>query len=1059
MVPHDLSSPEIKTFKIGQRFLLYTDLSMHSVVIFILRNATTMHSIKLFPISITLMLLLSFSPLKAQPLDEKILSGFMTPPKDCWPHTRWWWPGNAGSKEEITRELQAMRSHGIRGVEQISMDPVYEKGNVPYLSDEFMALLTHTVKEARRLDMEVSLNFGGPGWIIGGEFVPEEDRSKDLVPTFTDLSGPQKFEDQLPAGLIKTKRSWEVYSPTLNGSEKLVAVMAGKMDKSGKLIESTLINLTSAVKSNRLEWNVPEGVWKLMAFWLKKNGIANAVDHFNKGAMDRYCEFLGNKYYAAFGDEFGKTVESLFADSFELPNLASGMNWSTGLFEEFQKSYGYDLVPCLPAIWFELGDRSPKIRYDVNEFLHKTGLHAFYASFLGWCEAHHIKGRIQTYGFNSDNIESAGLAHIPEMEITAGEKDQADWFDTRIGPKKYVSSGAHLYNKKIVSAEVYTFIHWERYRETLEELKIASDSYLLSGATKFYNHGFNFLPEQEVSPSRSIPFAAYIQPQNIWWKYYPKLSEYIARCAYLLRQGDFTADIALYSPLANQWAINVINPRKWTREFEWGELGGLIVSNGYDYDLVNDDVLQNHATVEAGDIAIQTMKYKLLIVPNVETIPLKTLEFIEKYVKQGGQVLFLERLPEKSTGVKDAELSDVKVKEVVDRLFNEPVVEKPAGKNLYGIQEPKNDPTVGFSYGKGKVYRLNNVIDRTIWWNKQSSYLDPFLKVLRNRIAPDFGIDFAGEGLRKNEGLTFIHRRIGESDLYFVANIQEKTSNLPVTFRVKNRKIRKWDPFTGKITPVYAFDENKDGINVPLTLAPYESCFLEFAPGNAEYQISKTDFQQITAVNTTAATAETSVNGRFVTSVLTSTGSKDYISEVAGIPAPFEISGNWQMELAGKDFPAVRKTLNHLASWSDDPATQTFSGTGIYRIDFMLPSGYLASGQKMYLELGKVGNIAEVKINGKEAGIVWMRGQKPEVTGVLKSGLNHLEIQVTNTLINRIAAMKEPAPVPDYLIARYGDKDKLKEVPREFGFSPLPAAGLLGPVRLIPAKTVIIPLK
>ena len=88
--------------------------------------------------------------------------------------------------------------------------------------------------------------------------------------------------------------------------------------------------------------------------------------------------------------------------------------------------------------------------------------------------------------------------------------------------------------------EVYTFYPLGTLRETLEELKIASDGYLLSGATKFYNHGFNFLPEQEVAPSRSIPFLLpYIQPQNVWWKYCPKLSEYIARCSYQLRQGDF----------------------------------------------------------------------------------------------------------------------------------------------------------------------------------------------------------------------------------------------------------------------------------------------------------------------------------------------------------------------------------------------------------------------------------------------------------------------------------------------------------------------------------------
>ena len=64
-----------------------------------------------------------------------------------------------------------------------------------------------------------------------------------------------------------------------------------------------------------------------------------------------------------------------------------------------------------------------------------------------------------------------------------------------------------------------------------------------------------------------------------------------------------------------------------------------------------------------------------------------------------------------------------------------------------------------------------------------------------------------------------------------------------------------------------------------------------------------------------------------------------------------------------------------------------------------------------------MGNIAEIKINGHEAGIVWMRWQQTEVTQFLKTGINHLGIRVTNTSINRIAAMKEATPVPDYLVS------------------------------------------
>ena len=804
--------------------------------------------------------------------------------------------------------------------------------------------------------MEVSLNFGGPGWIIGGEWVKEEDKSKDMVPTSIDLAGNQTFSGNLPDGLTKTKRSWEHFTPKLDGNETLLAVIAGKIERDGKISEKSLVNLTSTVTGNKLTWKVPEGEWRLMAFWLKKNGISNAVDHFSKQAMENYCNYLGGKFYNAFGDEFGKTVESLFADSFELANLASGINWSTGLLDEFKNEKGYDLIPYLPAIWWEVGDISPKIRFDVNEFLHKTGLNVFFKTFLGWCEAHHIQGRIQTYGFNTDNIEAAGMTHIPEMEITAGEKDAADWFDTRIGPKQYVSSGAHIYGRKVVSAEVYTFIHWERYRATLEELKIASDGYLLSGATKFYNHGFSFSPEKFVSPSRSIGFAAYIHPQNVWWNYYPKLAEYIARCSYLLRQGDFAPDIALYSPLANQWAINVLNPRKWTREFNWGELGNLLISNGYDYDLINDDALQNLAKIDDGKIKIRNMEYKVLILPNVETIPLKTLQFIEKYVDNGGIVIALERLPEKSTGLKEYKESDQKVKELTNNLFNKPkkVSDKP--DDPYGFSGPGIvEGVVMNPYGKGGTYQLKNVIDRQIWWDKRSSTLDPFLETIRRHIAPDFGIDFAAEGMRKNEGLTFIHRKVGERDIYFVSNIQDKQSTIPVTFRVKNKMIKKWNPYNGEITPVLNFCKAKDGIKVPLNLAPYESLFLEFSPGEPEAYITKSNLYQVTEAGKNEIKGYALQNGTYFTSIKSGESEKSITSVVSGIPAPYFVSGKWKMELKGNDFPIFTKQSDYLTSWIDDPLTRNFSGTGRYEISFTLSPDYIKNELKLFLDLGKVG--------------------------------------------------------------------------------------------------------
>ncbi len=990
---------------------------------------------------------------KSLPLEQ----AFQNPTKDYWPHTRWWWPGNPLSKAEITYELEQMRSHGIRGVEQISMADVYEKGNIPYLSDEFMEMLKHTVKEAKRLDMEVSLNFGGPGWIIGGEWVKEEEKSKDMVPTFVDLSGGQVFNGILPDRLIQTKRSWEHHSTQLDGHETLLAVVAGKLGKDGKIRKNSLVNLTSKASGKKLSWTAPAGEWRLMAFWLKKNGISNAVDHFNKQAMEHYCDYLGTKFVDALGDEIGKTVDSFFADSFELANLSSGLNWSTGLLEAFQKEKGYDLAPYLPAIWWEVGDVTPKIRFDVNEFLHHTGLNTFFKTFLGWCEDHHIQGRIQAYGFNTDNIEASGMSHIPEMEITAGEKDAADWFDTRIGPKQYVASGAHIYGRKVVSAEVYTFIHWERYRETLEELKIASDGYLLAGATKFYNHGFNFSPEHQVSPTRSLPFAAYIQPQNVWWKYYPKLAEYIARSAYLLRQGDFSADIALYSPLANQWALNTLNMRRWTRDFNWGELGTLLVSNGYNYDLINDDALQNLTKIEDGKLKIRNQNYKLLILPNVETIPLKTLQFIEKYIESGGFVMALERIPERSTGLTNYVQSDKAVKELANGLFNKPKAEVGKPIDPYGLSGPGIVEGIKMNpYGKGGTYQLKNVIDRQIWWDKRSSSLDPFLETIRKHIAPDFGIDFIEEGLRKNDGLTFMHRKIEDKDFYFVSNVQNKQSNIPVTFRVSNKLIRKWNPYTGEITPVLNFNEVKDGIKVPLSLAPYESLFFEFSSGQPEQYLANSYLTEVRESGTNQLQAVATQNGNYSSTLISKGASKTVSTTVTGIPAVYNVSGTWSLTLQDQQNQSATTKLEFLTSWTASAETRNFSGTGRYEISFNLTDEYFSKDVQLKLDLGKVGEVAEVTLNDQNLGVVWMQGQQLEATKAVKKGENKLVVLVTNTLINRISAMKEPPAIPAELIPRFGGGAKNPENPREFGFKALPVSGLIGPVRIVPSKIMTI---
>ena len=854
--------------------------------------------------------------------------------------------------------------------------------------------------------------------------------------------GRMAIKEGLTIG-TQTVRSWELYEPVLSGEEKLIAVVAGKL-VNNSIDESTLVVLTSKMNKGNLEWEVPQGEWRLMAFWLARNDAYNAVDHFNKASMRRYCNSIGEKFKTAIGNEFGKTVDSFFGDSFELPYLASGIKWSTGLIEEFEKRKGYDITQYLPAIWWQLGDISPGIRYDVNDFLNEIGREAFFETFLGWCEENGVKGRIQPYGFETDILQAAGLTHIPEMEITPGEKDQHPWFDTRIGPKKYVASGAHIYGRDIISAEAFTFLHWERYRATLEEIKIAADGFLRSGATKFYNHGYSFLPERDLAPSRRMPWAPQINPTNVWWEYYPKLTQYIARSSFLLRQGSFAPDIAIYSPLANQWSKNTLDARRWTRSFDWGELGNLLISNGYDFDLLNDDALQNIAGFEKGLIRIRDMEYKILLIPNIEYIPLETLQAIENYVRGGGVVIALDRLPQFSTGLNGSEHNNEELQKIIRLMFRDL-----SGKDIRAV-----------NYGDGRVHFLNKVIHREIWWDQYSASLDPFIKIIKKYIQPDFGIDFAHEGIRKNNGLTFLHRKLKDADIYFVSNIQNRSSSIPVTFRVKNRTVWKWDPYTGKTAQLFHYKENGTGIEIPLKLNPWESTILIFEKGEDELHVEETDLSEILAVSENNIQAVATENGMFHTKVMKNSVVSDKSIRVYDVPSPLQIAGTWNLTLESEHFDRVEKKLFMLGSWTEDPGIRYFSGTGRYEITFEIPGNYIRENISLYLDPGRVGNIGDVRINGREAGIVWMTGQTLEITGLVHAGENTLELYVTNTSINRVSAFKEPLPVPPDLHQKYGKRKSGEStgLPREFGFEPLPASGLMGPVRIIPGKKVVISL-
>ena len=971
---------------------------------------------------------------KAVTTIDQLKQGWQGPAATYKQHTRWWWPGNAVTKDGITYQLEQMHEKGIGGVEIMSFLSVYQKGNIDYLSDEFLDMLKFTVSEAKRLGMEVSITFGA-GWLFGGDWVGEADRIKALEFTVTDVDGGKNYQGWL-------SRDW--------GKGELEAVIAGKIIGEDKIEFESLVDLTDKVRQDSkdkpavsedgqadwISWDVPEGKWRIMNFRLKNTGQLVShqnfeptqwvVDHLNKGAMERYCDYLGGKFYDAFGDEFGKTVDSMFCDSFEHAAYYPKLLWGRGVTDGFKKYAGYDMKLYLPGLMYDIGEVTPGLRYDVHKYLNDLSMETTFGVFNGWCEKHNVKARIQPYGsFVNEIIEGSCRTGRPETEgCSTG-------FTTSPDLRKSMASGARFSGDKILSAESYTFLNGERYRSNMQEIKIATDNYLRDGVTQLYNHGYFYSPEKYVTPTRDIPWANLINHQNLWWQYYGEFTPYVARSCYMLRQGKFVADVLIYSPSATDYSRRQVAPGRYNGQ-KYGDMPHFLLSNGYDYDLVNDQLLTSIAEVKDGQIIINGMDYRVLIMPDCEYVPIKTMKFIKSFVKKGGIVIALENKPEFSCGMKHYKKNNDKVKEIAADIF--------AGKSKgYFIEDYKINGERNDNYEKAK---------------------QEFLNVVKQYVSPAMSLD----GNRPSTGVTFIQRKIDDVEVFFVTNQQSAGYKGGLTFNVTGKGPMLWDAIDGSIEDFYCYRDNGQATTIDVDLQGWESMFVVFQPEQNPFHLVKSGFKRITSLTEHELTGFADTAGE--SEVIIKNGDNYLtITQQVDIAGPFEVKSNWDILLEGYRFDAIKKSTDKLFNLSDDESTKWFSGRAVYETQFDLPVEYINPDFELYLDLGRVGCVAEVFVNGMDAGVVWMSPFRVDVTDKVFSGKNRLKILVTNTWNNFVRGPRyeKPIEIPEELQEHFGkaardvfnnemypwDQEALKIIGKD-----LPASGLIGPVRIIAEKQI-----
>jgi len=511
-------------------------------------------------------------------------------------------------------------------------------------------------------------------------------------------------------------------------------------------------------------------------------------------------------------------------------------------------------------------------------------------------------------------------------------------------------------------------------------------------------HCFTHQPWLDRAPGMTMgPFGLHNDRTQTWWEMSKAWNDYLARCQYILQKGLFVADVCY---------LDVeVSPR---RAPYGGELHPSLPT-GYDYDICPAEVL-SRMTVNKGRIVLPDgMSYGLLVLPPTKRITPETLIKVRDLVKAGATVVASTR-PNQSPSLQDYPACDQKVQQIAQELFGDGEL-------------PVNTGLVQRELGDGRVLLTQNM----------SAALDAI------DIKPD--IEFAN--VTPQAPLRWIHRKVDETEIYFISNQARSNVQFDCLFRVEGCKPELWHPETGRNYSLPDYREEGDRIRLPLRLGPAESVFIVFRE---------------------SAEGPPPIRGKNWTE----------FKPLIDIAGPWHVTFHTQQ--GGPASPVTFDnpvTFNQLEDWRrrPEPEIKYFSGTATYRNNFTISAKQLENRRsQIYLNLGQIEVLASVTLNGEELGTVWKPPYRIDLTGHLKRGRNELEVRVANLWANRLIGDEQLPQDSNWASKQLGTEKYqiltdwpewlLEEKSSPTGRStfstvryyhkddPLLPSGLLGPVRL-----------
>jgi len=570
-------------------------------------------------------------------MNKTMLREFPHPPAKYRGKPFWAWNGRL-EPEELRRQVRIMKRMGFGGFFMHSRVGL----ETPYLSDEWFECVEACIDEAENTGLEAWLydEDRWPSGSAGGLATKDRRyRARYLVMEETRECARLKWGKDVLAAFtarVDGTNAWDV-----------IGVRKGRRPARLQRGRELLIFRAEAMEPSS---------------WYNGGAYLDTLSH---EAVRKFIEVTHEAYRKRVGKHFGKRVPGVFTDepsymtveSFKLENR---LPWTPKLPGIFKERYGYDILPRLPELYFDIdGHRVTRARLDYHDCVTHLFVDAFARQIGEWCEQNDLllTGHALWEELPSSIARSTGsvmrfLEHLqaPGMDVLTELKRE---YDTA----KQVASVARQLGRKWRLSEMYSRSGWDF---PFAGHKAIGDWQAALGINLRCHH----LAWYTMEGQRKRDRPASIFYQSPWWEDYSKVEDYFARVHVVMSRGEEVRDLLVIHPVESAWALckkGWFDGRRTSAEaaaydMVLVELRDSLLAANIDFDYGDEDILTRHGGVNGkGELKVGKARYKAVVVPPLVTIRGSTLELLERLKRTGGSVVFAGDVCEHVDGKRSSE--------------------------------------------------------------------------------------------------------------------------------------------------------------------------------------------------------------------------------------------------------------------------------------------------------------------------------------------------------------------------------------------------------------------